>query len=332
MVYMCKLSNVYIWQLCVYINANITFLKLLSFMEMFLDLIVLIVIILIVLAAVIILINPQILEALHLGQTSQNAGAALNLPSGDAAEYLALKNLSCQTLSKDFEIVVHTEATPAISGFIPSNGQESIVMDGILRSLSFNSTNFTYSKGDEMKQVEIGETANTTTVWKNGRVYNCRDGCTSHLISAKESSDYYDMLYRMRSECAYLGKTPLPNSINVSRLLSIKDAGPKTFGYFICRDFIITGDQAYAQALLRNSTNLDDKQKDLLWNIAHLSAPMEECLDQASGLVILRDMSLDLTRVYDMRFADNGFLTLHQKTELLGFNNNVPESFLDLPT
>ena len=38
----------------------------------------------------------------------------------DAAEYLALKNLSCQTLSKDFEITVHTEAVPAISGFIPA--------------------------------------------------------------------------------------------------------------------------------------------------------------------------------------------------------------------
>jgi len=271
-------------------------------------------------------------NALAWPRTSQNASASPNLPSGDAAEYLAMKNLSCQTLSKDFEITVHTEAVPAISGFIPNNGQETIVMAGILRTLSFNSTNRTYSKGDEMKQVEIGGTANTTTIWKNGRVYSCKDGCASHLISAKESGDYYDMLYRMRSECAYLGKTPLPPSINVSRLLNIKDSGEKTFGYFTCRDFLIRGDQTYAHALLGNSTALNDKQKDLLWNIAHLSGPIEECLDEATGLVILRDMSLDLMRVYDMRFADNGSLTLHQKTELLSFNNNIPESFLAVPS
>ncbi len=301
-------------------------------MELFLDLIVLIVAVLVVLAAVIVYLNPQIMQALHLGQTSQNASASSSLPSGDAAEYLALKNLSCQTLSKDFEITVHTEATPAISGFIPNNGQETIVMDGILRMLSFNSTNRTYSKGDEMKQVELGGAANTTTVWKNGRVYYCRDGCTSHTITPKESGDYYDMLYRMRSECAYLGKTPLPPSINVSRLLNIKDSGEKTIGFFTCRDFMITGDQAYAHALLRNSTGLDDKQKDLLWNIAHLSGPIEECLDTATGLIILRDMELDMTHVYDMGFAGNGSLMLYQKTELLDFNNNVPESFFALPS
>jgi hypothetical protein len=301
-------------------------------MELFLDIIILLAIVLIVIAAVIILINPQVMQALHPAQENQSAIPAPNLPSGDASAYLALKNLSCQTLSKDFEIVVRIEATPAISGFLPGNDQESIVMEGLLRSLSFNSTNRTYVKGDKMKQVAIGETVDITTIWKGGRIYECRAGCTMHLMSDKEASDYYDMLYRMRSDCAYLGRTPLPLSINVSRLVSIKDAGSKAIGSFTCRDFMISGDQVYARALLRNSTGLDDKQKDLLWNFAHLSGPLEECLDEGTGLIVLREMTLDLTRVYDLRFSETGFMTLHQKTELLYNSDNVPDSFLGLPT
>lgn len=300
-------------------------------MEMFLDLIILLLVVIALIAAVIVLITPQIYQAIHPADSNETI-APSNLPSGDSRAYLGLKELSCQSLENGFVFVTRVQADASVNGFKPSSDEEALVMDRLIQSFHFDQTNRTYSKGDRLKLVETGSTENSTTIWKDGRIYRCSGKCTMDLMDEREANAYYDMLYRMRHDCAYLGRTPLPDQINQTRLLQIKDDGIKIINGFSCRRFLISADKAYAGASLRNaSLHLDERQKSLLWNLAHLHSPIEECLDTQSGILIQRRIQTDLKSVYDFRFDSNGSMILYQQTDLTYYSDSVPDEFFALP-
>lgn len=251
--------------------------------------------------------------------------------SMDAAFYYRLKNLSCATLSKDFLIVTEDNTSSALVGLVPSVPQESDVAQSFASSYASNQTTRTYSKSDEMKKVISSGGNNITLIWKDGRLYQCAANCTMRILGPDGWQAYLDSLKNMRTNCAYFGRTPFPPSVNMSRLISVTWTGKQNLSGFTCQGFLISGDRRYASSLLADP-GLDDDQHALAWALAHQAGPMEECLDDGTGIVVFRSLTLDLSGIYRFDYSAGGGLFVNQQTKLTYYSGNVPESFLALPS
>ncbi len=270
--------------------------------------------------------------ASELNQTPPaNATANATALSADAAFYYRLKNLSCATLSKDFLIVTEDNATSAVVGLVPAIPQEAEVAQSFASSYASDQATRTYSKGDETKKVIASAGNNLTLIWKDGRLYQCAENCTMRLLGQEGWQAYLDSLKNMRTGCAYFGRTPFPPSVNMSRLLSFTWTGKQNLSGFTCQDFLITGDRTYASSLL-SDPGLDADQHALAWALAHQAGPMEECLDDGTGIVVFRSLTLDLSGVYKFSYSPGGGMFVNQQTRLTYYSGNVPESFLALPS
>jgi hypothetical protein len=248
----------------------------------------------------------------------------------DAQRYYELKNISCTTLAGNFLIVTDDVSEGTFYGIVPDTQEERMAAESLLAPYSFNQTTKTYLRGERMKRVVLNEDGQTTTIWKDGRVYNCTPDCTMRVFTAQDSEEYYAMLSSMKSGCAYFGRTQMPSFVDMNRLIQVDRLEPRDIGSFRCQDFLISGNKTYADSLLA-SADLNEDQEALLWGIAHLRGPVEECLDEATGIVVLRTLTLDLTDVYRFDYAPGGYMEANQQTELNYFTTNVPESFLALP-
>jgi hypothetical protein len=250
--------------------------------------------------------------------------------SPDTEFYYRLKNISCATLSKDFLIVTDDNASGSVVGLLPKVPQETAVAISFADSYDTNQTTRTYSKGEEMKKVISKDGKNVTLIWKDGRFYQCDGNCTMLLLGDAGWQAYIDSLRSMRSSCAYFGRTPLPPSVNQSRLLSIVHRGRFNVSGFTCEDFLISGNRQYASSLLPD-LDLSDDQQALLWGLAHQAAPTEECLDDGVGIVVYRSVTLDLSGAYRFDYSSGGGMFVNQQTRLTYYSSDVPESFLALP-
>ncbi len=125
----------------------------------------------------------------------------------DMQRYFDLKKTSCDMFSKNFLIVTEDVAHGEMQGLIPATSDEQQIADSIIRQYDFNQTTRTYLRGDQMKKAVLSNETETITIWKEGRVYVCEETCSMRLMSENESEEYYDMLYRIRNDCAYFGKT-----------------------------------------------------------------------------------------------------------------------------
>ena len=251
-------------------------------------------------------------------------------PVGDEGRYFDLKAASCRTLSKDFLIATSDLGEGEISGLVEKSPETRTVANLILNDYRINNTLKVYSKGDELKVVQLpGE--NITTIWKGGRIYNCTGSCNMHLTTGEESATHSDLLYAMRHDCAYFGTTPLPPTVNISRLLNITRTGALKLNGYDCDNFLITGDRDYVLSLL-TSQKLDNDQRALLFAIAHFASPMQECLDQGTGVIVYRNITLDLTDAYRFNYEPGGYMRVNQQTKLVYYTDNVPESFLSVPS
>lgn len=249
--------------------------------------------------------------------------------SADAQKYYELKNLSCDTLSGDFLIVTHDISAPSISGLIETIPGELEIAQNIAEDYSFNQTTKTYLLNDEMKRVVITEDQELTTIWKDGRIYNCTPNCTMRVMTQQESDEYYTTLNAIKTTCAHFGKTELSPSITLEKLLHIEYTGKIDTIYSHCDNFLISGNKTYAEELLAIG---EFDEETFLWIIAHLDGPINECLDESTGIITFRNLSLDLTNVYLFNYTDGGYMKVNQQTELLYFTNDVPQSFLALPS
>ncbi len=247
-----------------------------------------------------------------------------DLPA-DMQRYYELKNVSCNTLSNNFLISTHDVANGSLSGIIATQA-EIEVASSIVRGFDYDQDTKTYVLGDQMKKVIKSGDTETTTIWKGGRIYECGDNCTMRLMEGNLSDEYYDSLNAMRSNCNHFGKTKLPGSVNLTKLLNIEKTGVSTINGYRCDNFRISGNSTYISTL-----NLTGDAKDLAWMLDHLDGPLEECLDESTGIIVRRNLTLDLTDSYNFRFEDEGYIKVNQVTELTYFTDNVPESFLALP-
>jgi|GEM_PF-2423054 len=246
--------------------------------------------------------------------------------------YFDLKNASCNTLSGNFLIVTKDTSLAEMSGMIPLIPEEELAKKYLIDSYTYNQTTRTYMRGDWMKKVieEEGQ-PDHTLLWKNGRRYDCiGNNCSMSLMSDNESDDYYNEIFNMKGNCIYFGKTALPESVNISRLLSIENKGLEDWNISRCERFVITANSTYANELL-SAGNLSKNQKALLWALANLASPIRECLDESTGIVVFRLVSFNLKDSYVLDFEPDGYFIASQKTELKYFTDNVPESFLGLP-
>jgi hypothetical protein len=125
--------------------------------------------------------------------------------------------------------------------------------------------------------------------------------------------------------------TKMPDSVDIGRLLEIRNTGRVERNGFRCENFQIRGNATYAQAILDSNASLSEDQRALLWSLTHLDGPLEECIDDGVGVAVYRNLTLDLTKSYRFDFAPGGFMRINQQTELAYFTDNVPESFLALP-
>ncbi|MDD5171585.1 MAG: hypothetical protein PHF60_00955 [Candidatus ainarchaeum sp.] len=249
----------------------------------------------------------------------------------DAQRYYELKNTSCATLAGNFLIVTEDVSQGTFYGIVPDTEEERAAAGSLLAPFGFNQTTKTYLRGERMKRVIINENGNTTTIWKDGRVYNCTPNCTMRVFTEQDSEEYYAMLSSMKSGCAYFGRTQMPSYVDMGRLIQIERTEPRDIGSFRCQEFLISGNKTYAESLL-SSASLSEDQEALLWGIAHLRGPVEECLDEATGIIVLRKLTLDLTNTYKFDYSPGGYMKVDQQTELTYFSTNVPESFLALPS
>jgi hypothetical protein len=135
----------------------------------------------------------------------------------------------------------------------------------------------------------------------------------------------------MRTRCAHFGKTKLPASVDISRLMKVERTGTKTINGFRCEAFLIRGNSTYAESLLPSNMSLDEDQRAILWLLSHLAGPVEECLDDGTGILVYRNITLDLTGSYRFDYAPGGYMHVNQQTMLTYYTDNVPESFLALP-
>lgn len=245
----------------------------------------------------------------------------------DAEFYFRLKNTSCSTLAGNFLIVTNDVSATEISGLDDTEGG---IAQSIASEYESNISTRTYVRGDWLKRVLSSNGSDFILIWKEGRVYQCGETCTMRLLDDSGWQEHLDALARMRTGCAYFGRTPLPSSANVSRLLEIRRTGQAEVNGFRCEGFTISANRQYAKELL-NSTS-DEDQRALLWGLAHLSGPVEECLDDGVGVTVHRNITLDLTDSYRFDFAPGGFMRVSQVTSLEYFTDSVPESFFALPS
>ena len=260
----------------------------------------------------------------------QNQTIPAPKPNPDADLYFRLKNLSCRTLSGDFLIVTDDNVTGAVVGLLPKVPQEAQVAQSFAHSYDTNQTTRTYSKGQEMKKAIYKDGNNLTLIWKDGRLYQCGPNCTMMLLGDAGWQSYLDSLQSMRSGCAYFGRTAPPPPANMSRLLSISRKGRLNISGFTCEDFMISSDRAYAKTLL-SDPSLSQDQQALLWGLAHMSGPAEECLDDGTGVIVYRNLALDLSGVYRFSYSPGGGMFVDQQTRMTYYSSDVPESFLSLP-
>jgi hypothetical protein len=309
-------------------------------MRGFMEILLLIVLLILIAVAAVIVIalvsGPYLSAARDLNISSPaiqpNASKPTVSISPGMARYYELKNRSCGTLSKDFLIVTQDSSEGEVSGLIEhADGELSLAKD-FASAFDSNQTTRVYVRGDSMKRVVVNSSGETTTIWKDGRVYECGAACTMRLRNESDEKDYQSILSGMRSGCADFGRVELPRSVNMSRLLRIEEGATKKYGPFSCEDFKIYGNAAYANQILNgSSTSLDEDQKALLWGISRLSGPVDECLDEALGLVVRRELTLDLTKSYRFDYSPGGYMRIRQETSLGHYQSNVPESFLGLP-
>ncbi|MCI0503962.1 hypothetical protein L0Y65_04590 [Candidatus Micrarchaeota archaeon] len=270
------------------------------------------------------LLNFQNLTPPH---PAENQTPAQAMPP-EAQLYYSLKNLSCRTLSGDFLIEAEDVSAGSMEGL---SGTEETAAGMFLGEYSHNQTTRTYVRGDWMKKVLVTSAGSHTTIWKEGRIYQCNPDCTMRLLGDEGWQAYLDGLARMRSSCAHFGRTELPASVNMSRLLRFERAGRTEMNGFRCERFLISGNQAYAQSLLNSSILLDSDQRALLWSLSHLAQPIEECLDDGTGVLVYRNLTLDLTKSYRFDYAPGGYMHVNQRTDITYYSDSVPESFLALP-
>ncbi|MFN7991454.1 MAG: hypothetical protein U0R44_04830 [Candidatus Micrarchaeia archaeon] len=251
-------------------------------------------------------------------------------PSADEALYYSLKNRSCQTLSHDFLIVTEDRAVGSIVGLVPSVPEEIPLAESIAASNDLNQTVRTYVRGQEMKKVVSDKVRNATLIWKDGRLYQCGDRCSMRLLGDAGWQSYLDSLEKMRTGCAYFGRTPMPPQVNMSRLLRITRTGRQEIGGFRCEGFLLAADRSYAEWILANQS-LDQDQQAVVWGLARQAAPFFECLDDGNGIIVSRNITLDLSRVYRFGYSPGGGMFVSQQTSLTYFGDSVPESFMGIP-
>ncbi len=248
----------------------------------------------------------------------------------DAVRYFQLKNKSCQILAGSFLIVMDEVAEPELGGLVENIPEERIVANKILSLYAHNQTTKLYVRQDQMKLVRIAGGEEQTTLWKNGRIYECENGCTMRIMSENESAAYYDMLNGLRENCIYFAQTRLPAEADAEQLLFIENLGLVDKGIARCEQFRISANTSYAISLLE-SENLTQDQYALLWGLAHLNGPIYECLDESAGILVSNNLSIDLTDYYDFDYLPGGYMRVSQQSVLTYFTDNVPESFLSLP-
>ena len=289
---------------------------------------------LIILAAtlpVIILLGPQLDFSLLVPEIEfeePEPEKPVEVLDADMQRYFQLKNISCDTLSGDFLIVTYDAAEGTLQGLVPVTEDETMFAEAIVDAYDLSQTTRTYVRGDQMKKVVISEGAEATTIWKNGRIYNCTANCTMRLMSEDDSKEYYDTLKKIKTNCAYFGKTELPDSVNISRLFDVERTETLQINSFICENFLITANKTYLETI---NESLDEDQAAFFWGLGHLDGPVQECLDESAGIIVLRNLTLDLTGSYNFEFEENGSIKVNQVTRLTYFTDNVPESFLALP-
>ncbi len=249
----------------------------------------------------------------------------------DAALYYRLKNLSCASLSKDFLLETQDVTGGSVIGLEPAIPQETAVAQSFAGAYDSNQTTRTYVKDSQMKKVITSGNASLTLIWKDGRLYQCDGNCTMRLLGDAGWQSYLDSLSSMRNSCAYFGRTALPPSADMGRLLSFRLSGRKNLSGFICDDFLITPDKAYASSLLQNQS-LSADQQALLWGLSHSSGPIEECLDEGTGIIVYRSLLLDLSGVYKFSYQPGGGMFVAQQTLTTYYSSYVPDSFLSLPS
>jgi hypothetical protein len=245
----------------------------------------------------------------------------------DMQRYFELKKESCNTLSKNFQIVTEDIVQGEMKGLLPLNQDEADAVQRIIDAYSFNQTTRTYVRGDQMKRTIISNGTEYTTIWKTGRIYECYENCTMRVMSEKDSEEYYNELDKIKNNCAYFGKTKLPDSVDMSKLLDIKKTDVRDIGSSRCENFLITGNKSYALSV--NATT--EEEQALLWAIANFDGPVQECLDESTGIIVFRNFTLDLTDSYNLEFEEDGYMKVNQVTQLTYFTDNVPQEFFALP-
>ncbi len=267
--------------------------------------------VLIVLAAtlpVIFLIGPQ-LDLSVLEEPSHPPAKNITPADPDAVRYFELKNRSCETLSKDFYIATRDISVAHIEGITSQSDVEEQAARSIADSFNYNESRRTYVKGDWMKI----SNSTATRIWKQGRYYFCTKNCTMTLLDEGLSNQYYDMLYELRTNCRYFAKTEFPS---ITDYIRIEKTGERTINGNRCDYFEITPGQ-FPQ-------NLTQKQDQLVWGLSRLKGPIHECLDESTGIVVYRNLTLDLSDEY---IFDVDEFTVSQETVLETFRRNVPDEF-----
>jgi hypothetical protein len=248
--------------------------------------------------------------------------------SQDALRYYALKNKSCESLSKDFLVEAKDTSEGSMQGL---SGAEADLASLMLAEYSSSQTVRTYVRGESMKKVFVTPSGNHTSIWKDGRIYQCEQNCTMRLLGDAGWQAHLDELAEIRSGCAHFGRTALPASVDMARLLKIDGGGRTEKNGFRCELFLISGDKAYAQSILDSGAPLGEDERAIVWSIGHLATPAQECLDDGTGVLVFRNITLDLTNAYRFDYAQGGYLHVSQQTDVTYFTKDVPESFLALP-
>ena len=251
----------------------------------------------------------------------------------DMRQYYSLKNRSCDTLSKNLLIEATDISQGTVTGLLAMNPDEEAAALSIASGYDSVQTTKTYVRGDWMKKVIISPSGNHTTIWKEGRIYRCDPGCTMDLLGDAGWQAYLDTLDEMKSSCMYFGKTQLPASVDMTRLLDIQSAGLTEMNDFRCERFLVFGNKTYADSILASSASaaLNDDQTALLWAVSHLEGPIEECLDDGTGVLVFRSLTLDLTPSYRFEYSPGGGMSVSQQTNVTYYSTTVPESFFGLP-
>jgi len=270
------------------------------------------------------------LDEINIDSITDQDNVQNSILSPDAERYFRLKNNSCDFLSGN--ILISTKTISSGKIYAIKTPEEQYVADYIIGQYDSNKTDKLYIYDNQTKYVLIDNGAETTVIWKNGRIYECNTGggCTMRLMEDEVSQQYYDELHKLRTDSAYFGNTNMPNSVDTNKLYQISHIGSLNFGDYDCDNFLISANHTYASQILAEQT-LSEDQRALLWAAVHFNGPMQECLDQATGIVVFRNMTLDLTHAYLFSYASDGHMYLTQQTKLVYLQQDIPEEFLRLP-